>query len=479
MSPIDRILRVTRPSRYRLHFQLAIHVAVALHLAAYYGLGWRKVGGLDVQAFFHDFVSSGTVSEGALLAGAAFLSTLAFGRVFCGWACHFGGWQDLSAWILRRFGWELVPIRTRFLHWMPFALLGWVFLWPAAESWSGQGSIAPSEGGGFALKASFGGPPWANLPGAAVTAATFLACGSGLLFFLGSRGFCRYVCPYGAVFRLFDRAAPYRVRKIAACGPCGDLPADSGVAPCTASCPMGVEVHEQSQRLGAVRDVDCIRCHICVEACPRGALEQAFSGAELPVISAPPASARWSFGFGSELAALIFAALAFGAWDLVYAAHFLAAALALGAGFLLLATIEAVRARRLLTPAGAVLPALVLLAIVGVAHAGSFKFLRARGDGAFETGGRAALLVAASSYERALALLPGDRRARFRYATALAALGDPRAVAVAEDMVRSAPDDNDARELAQRLKSALPTPSSNTAPVTPPPGGLDKNPPPR
>ena len=32
----------------------------------------------------------------------AFISTLIFGRFFCGWACHFGALQEFSWWILKK-----------------------------------------------------------------------------------------------------------------------------------------------------------------------------------------------------------------------------------------------------------------------------------------------------------------------------------------------------------------------------------------
>src|SRR5262245_11216918 len=92
--PPSDILGRMKLSRARVVVQVLVHLVIIGHLLAFYYLGWTRVGGVDIQAFFHDFLGSGLVSAGVILAAAAFLVTLVLGRVFCGWACHFGGLQD-------------------------------------------------------------------------------------------------------------------------------------------------------------------------------------------------------------------------------------------------------------------------------------------------------------------------------------------------------------------------------------------------
>ncbi len=522
-------------SRLRVPCQVILHVVLIGHILAYYFLGWKRIGGADIQDFFHNFLGSGLVSAGVILAAAAFAITLVFGRVFCGWGCHFGGMQDLAAWILRKLGLRMPPIRTRFLHLLPFILLAACFVLPEIGRWLSPGA---GEAEHFELRVDFGQPPWANLPGFFVSVVTFLACGAGILLFMGTRGFCRFVCPYGAVFRVLHVAAPFRIRRKSPCssmcssmgggmvgmGPMGgsgcapDAPSggpasSGGLPPCTAACPTGVNVHEETQRLGAVRDWDCIHCHLCVEACPNGALTAGFSAAQIdpatpipgtspaatPATPATPATEPRGGGFleipvrpaaplpyrfppGQEALIGLVSVLAYAAWDLVYAAHFLAATMALGEGFLAWLVLEVIRRREFRvgavrlrdggrwTFAGATLLPVFLFTLACIVHAGAFKSLRWLGDRAYREAAHAAraasppqgapdlpaaereaLERAERLYGGALGLFDLDRKTAFRRAAALERLGDPRAVAAAEELCVRDAGDLDAQDLRRRV----------------------------
>ena len=72
------------------------------------------------------------------------------------------------------------------------------------------------------------------------------------LFFALTPFFCKYLCPLGAVYGLFNRFALWR----------GELDADKCVrcGACAAACRMGVEPTEN------VNSAECIRCGDCVRA---------------------------------------------------------------------------------------------------------------------------------------------------------------------------------------------------------------------
>ncbi len=76
------------------------------------------------------------------------------------------------------------------------------------------------------------------------------------------RPFCKYLCPLGAFYALFQKVSILRLRldreKCVSCGKCAG------------SCPMGVDVTRDPN------SAECIRCGACVRACPAGALS--FSG---------------------------------------------------------------------------------------------------------------------------------------------------------------------------------------------------------
>ena len=74
------------------------------------------------------------------------------------------------------------------------------------------------------------------------------------------RPFCKYICPLGAVYSLFNPIALYRyqVRKDS-CIKCGK---------CQKACGMDIRVWETPN------NPECIRCGNCVKACPTGALQR-------------------------------------------------------------------------------------------------------------------------------------------------------------------------------------------------------------
>lgn len=72
------------------------------------------------------------------------------------------------------------------------------------------------------------------------------------------RPFCRYLCPLGAFYGLFNRWSFYRMRvDAAACVNCGS---------CERACPMAVDPCANAN------SPECIRCGACRHACPTGAI---------------------------------------------------------------------------------------------------------------------------------------------------------------------------------------------------------------
>ena len=83
-----------------------------------------------------------------------------------------------------------------------------------------------------------------------------------LLSLLISRPFCRYLCPLGAIYGLFNRFALLGLTCDAStCVNCGA---------CETVCPMGIDPRTQFD------STECIRCGRCVRACPTGSLARRF-----------------------------------------------------------------------------------------------------------------------------------------------------------------------------------------------------------
>lgn len=74
------------------------------------------------------------------------------------------------------------------------------------------------------------------------------------------RPFCRYLCPLGAVYGIFNRFSLYRYEVDAVkCTRCGR---------CRKECGMDIKVYEQPN------SAECIRCGKCVQICPEGAIRR-------------------------------------------------------------------------------------------------------------------------------------------------------------------------------------------------------------
>ena len=83
---------------------------------------------------------------------------------------------------------------------------------------------------------------------------TVLLAASTVIF----RPFCKYLCPLGAFYGLFNRFSLCRLAL--------DKSRCTGCGQCRRACPMGVEVTRN------INSPECIRCGLCRTACPAGAI---------------------------------------------------------------------------------------------------------------------------------------------------------------------------------------------------------------
>lgn len=76
------------------------------------------------------------------------------------------------------------------------------------------------------------------------------------------RPFCKYLCPLGAIYSLFNPISLYRMRvDDELCTNCGA---------CARVCDMGVDIRKNPNSM------ECIRCGDCRAACPTGAIRSGF-----------------------------------------------------------------------------------------------------------------------------------------------------------------------------------------------------------
>lgn len=191
------------------------------------------------------------------------------GRFVCGWLCPFGLVQDLLHKIPFPKKLKKLP-GDRILKFLKYIILiGFVVILPiTVVDLVGQGQtwfckyICPSGTlfGGIPLIAS--NP---SLQSALSWLFTWKMTLLVILLFLSVvvyRPFCRYICPLGAVYSLFNPIAFYRytVKK----DKC------TGCKACQNACPMDIPVYKTPNSL------ECIRCGKCKNMCPHQAICSSF-----------------------------------------------------------------------------------------------------------------------------------------------------------------------------------------------------------
>ncbi len=301
-----------RPSRYgkwRATVLALVYVLVAVHIT-HWKLAGKTLAPLEFNEVVYTF-ELGVVTAGFLFMAAALASALIFGRFFCSWGCHILALEDLCAWLLRKIRIRPRLIRSRFLMLVPLGAMLYIFLWPHLRRFvvfvRPSAADVVGEPPPFALRiltdpegwASFVTTDfWRNLPGPGITILTLVVCGFAIVYLLGSRSFCTYICPYGAVFGLADRVAPGRIRLTGDCAQCGQ---------CTAGCQSNVRVHEEIARYGMVVSPNCLKDLDCVGGCPENAISYRFGRPALfarPRQTASKAKRRHSIGLAEEFGLL-------------------------------------------------------------------------------------------------------------------------------------------------------------------------------
>ncbi len=180
------------------------------------------------------------------------LFTVLFGRIYCGWICPATFLYELNsnlAVLLHKLG--LRTGRRHFDRRLKYGVLG-------------LGLILSAVTGSVLVAAVY--PP-AIIGRELFYAIALGGFGAGSVFFLGTllfdllvarRGFCRYLCPGGALYSLLGRYRLFRIQRIVEnCNDC---------AKCNAVCEFGLD---------PLRDhfgQECNNCTACIAVCPTDAM---------------------------------------------------------------------------------------------------------------------------------------------------------------------------------------------------------------
>ena len=191
---------------------------------------------------------------------------VAMGRRVCGWLCPFGLLQELLHWPAKRFLKFRLPRAPFFFRYTKiFVLLLFVVLLP----------VLLTDGFGY------GAPYFCELicpAGTIMAAAPLLLVNESLRTLAGSllalkiavasfivaasaishRFFCKYLCPLGAIYGLFNHIALQRLVYMKNnCNNCGT---------CAGVCSMGADPRVPRHRM------ECILCGECAKTCAHAAL---------------------------------------------------------------------------------------------------------------------------------------------------------------------------------------------------------------
>ncbi len=178
--------------------------------------------------------------------------TMVFGRIFCGWICPATFLYELNTNFASWLRWAGVKLGNRhFDKRLKYAVLA-------------LGLIGSAMSGSVLVAAVY--PP-AIIGRELYYGIALGGFGAGTVFFLATllfdllvarRGFCRYLCPGGALYSLLGRYRMVRIRRIAeTCNDC---------AKCNAVCefeldPMGDDFGQE-----------CTNCAACIAICPTDAM---------------------------------------------------------------------------------------------------------------------------------------------------------------------------------------------------------------
>ena len=191
------------------------------------------------------------------------------GRFVCGWLCPFGLFQELVHKIPFPKKLKKLPgdkflralkyiVLVLFVVILPLTVVNIVgigdpwfckYICPSGTLLGGLPLIAASP----ALQSALGGLFAWKVGILAVLLALSL---------LVYRPFCRYLCPLGAVYGLFNPISLYRYRV--------DAHKCTGCGACQKACKLDIPVHKTPNA------ALCIRCGGCKDACPTGAIRSGF-----------------------------------------------------------------------------------------------------------------------------------------------------------------------------------------------------------
>lgn len=197
------------------------------------------------------------------IVGILILFGVLFGRLVCGFLCPFGWFQELLHKIPSK---KLSTKRLHALTWLKYVVLAaFVIILPMTVlNEVGMGDpwfckwLCPAGILEGAIPLALGDSGIRGALGALFTWKSCVLLGVVTLSVFFYRPFCKWLCPLGACYALFNKVSFYRFHI--------DHEKCTGCGACAKACKMDVEVYQTPNH------TECIRCGDCIRACPHGAI---------------------------------------------------------------------------------------------------------------------------------------------------------------------------------------------------------------
>jgi ferredoxin-type protein NapH len=206
--------------------------------------------------------AEGVATGSMLLFIALFILSFVVARLWCGWLCPMGAWQEICSPVMKHTvvdGWRNKVKYVVTILWL--GLLAYLFM--------GAGGIRAID------------PFYATDHGLSITSLAPLVIVIVIFFiifavayFMGRRGFCHALCPIAALM-IVGR----KIRNLIG-WPALQLDADASRCidcnRCSKECPMGLDVHGMVKE-ESMENAECIDCASCADTCPKQAITYSFN----------------------------------------------------------------------------------------------------------------------------------------------------------------------------------------------------------
>jgi len=207
--------------------------------------------------------AQGIATGSMLLFIANFFLSLVVARLWCGWLCPMGAWQEICSPVFKH---------TVLEGWRNYVKYGVTVLWLAVLAY-----LFFSAGGIRSIDPFYGTENGLSITSVAplIVVVVIFTLMFIIAYLMGRRGFCHVFCPVAALM-----ITGRKIRNLIG-WPALQLGADSSRCidcnKCSKECPMGLDVNGMVRK-GEMENPDCIMCASCADVCPQGAITYSVKG---------------------------------------------------------------------------------------------------------------------------------------------------------------------------------------------------------